>query len=56
MTHRETVRLVGHKLQEITATVAADICRRKVEESFKAKIEKRTGNFDNLPKKITKIN
>ena len=29
---------------------------KEVEESFKAKIEKRTGNFDNLPKKITKIN
>ena len=25
-------------------------------ESFKAKFEKRSGNFDNLPKKITKIN
>ena len=29
---------------------------KEVEESFKAKIEKRTSNFDNLPKKITKIN
>ena len=29
---------------------------KEVEESFKAKIEKRIGNFDNLPKKITKIN
>ncbi len=29
---------------------------KEVEESFKAKIEKRTSNFDNLPKKMTKIN
>ena len=29
---------------------------KEVEEAFKAKFEKRTGNFDKLPKKITKIN
>ena len=27
----------------------------EIEEAFKAKFEKRVGNFSNLPKKVTKI-